>query len=453
MSATVTKLQTARLPVTEDSLAVVFANEYEDSARYDHHTGRWYVWDGSRWRHNQVQLPVEWARGICRRFGALDTKLGKVLGKSGTISGIERLARADPRLAVTSEVFDRDPWLLGTPSGTVDLRTGATRAARPPDMITKAAGVAPAPERAVPTRWLQFLNEATGGDAELIQFLKTIAGYCLTGMTNEHALVFVYGPGGNGKTVFLNTLSYILGDYATTAPMETFTAAKNERHPTDLAMLQGARMVSAAETEEGRAWAESRIKALTGGDEISARFMRQDFFTFRPTFKLLIIGNHKPVLRNVDEAARRRFRLVPFTIRPATPDPHLETRLRAEAPAILRWAIEGCLEWQQFGLARPAAVERETTAYFADQDTMRQWAEECCDVDRAPISPATQSRSLSSKLYGSWADWCKRNGEEAGTNKRFSQDLERRGFLKKPSLHGKEFLGIRIRNRSESDER
>jgi hypothetical protein len=179
---------------------------------------------------------------------------------------VEAFARADPQLAVTAEIWDRDPWLLGTPGGTVDLRTGELRTARREDFITKQTGAAPEPGE--PRRWLQFLREATAGDSELVRFLQQVAGYCLTGSTREHSLFFIYGPGGNGKSVFLNLLNYVLGDYATTAAMETFTASKHDRHPTDLAMLNGARLVSASETEEGRAWAESRIKQLTGGDKI-----------------------------------------------------------------------------------------------------------------------------------------------------------------------------------------
>src|SRR6266850_943776 len=138
--------------------------------------------------------------------------------------------------------------------------------------------------------------------------------------------------------------------------METFTASLNDRHPTDLAMLRGARLVTASETEEGRAWAEARIKQLTGGDRIAARFMRQDFFQYSPEFKLLVIGNHKPTLHNVDDAARRRFNIVPFIFKPAKPDHKLEQKLLAEAPAILQWMIDGCLDWQNNGLIRPAVV-------------------------------------------------------------------------------------------------
>jgi putative DNA primase/helicase len=180
-------------------------------------------------------------------------------------------------------------------------------------------------------------------------FYRSAKNYSLTGTTREHALLFIYGPGGNDKSVLLNTVSGILGDYCRTAPMDTFTASPGDRHPTDLAMLRGARLVTATETEEGRAWAESRIKQMTGGDPISARFMRQDFFTFTPQFKLTITGNHKPVLRNVDEANRRRFKTGPFLHTPPQPDRELEIKLRAEWPGILEWMVEGCLDWQKNG--------------------------------------------------------------------------------------------------------
>jgi putative DNA primase/helicase len=240
---------------------------------------------------------------------------------------VETFAQRGP-LSIQSEKLDSDPMLLATPSGTVDLRTGKLSEADPSDFITRCTSVGPAAPGTLAPTWQRFLNEATGGDHELIAFLQRWAGYCLTGETIEHALMFVYGPGGNGKTVFVNTLAGILGSYGTVSPMDTFTEHYGDRHPTDLAMLRGARLVTASETEEGRAWAESRIKQLTGGEPITARFMRQDFFTFVPNFKLLIVGNHKPVLRNVDEAARRRFRIVPFTRKPANPDPRLADKLR-----------------------------------------------------------------------------------------------------------------------------
>jgi putative DNA primase/helicase len=299
--------------------------------------------------------------------------------------------------------------------------------------------------------WLRFLDEATDGDKALVRFLQQWCGYSLTGDTCEHALVFVYGPGGNGKTVFLNTTSGLAGAYATTAPMDTFAAAKGDRHPTDLAMLRGARMVTASETEEGRPWAESRIKQMTGGDPITARFMRQDFFTYTPQFKLTIVGNHKPVLRNVDDAARRRFILVPFTRKPAHPDRQLETKLKAEWPGILRWMIQGCLDWQGNGLIRPETVKAATADYFDNQDLLGQWLEEECDCEPGN----TYKWDKTSVLFESWSTYAQRAGEDAGSKKAFSDKMQSRGFEPARGTGGvRLFRGVRKRiNRFEqSDE-
>ena len=246
------------------------------------------------------------------------------------------------------------------------------------DLITKMTTVGPG--ETCP-KWLEFLNRIFAGDQNLIAYIQRVLGYSLTGSVQEHALFFCHGTGGNGKGVLLGTWHKILGDYSAIAPMSTFTATQNERHPTELAMLRGARLVTAQETEDGERWAESKIKALTGGDPISARFMRQDFFTYQPSFKLIVAGNHRPSLRNVDEAIRRRFNLVPFTITIplAERDPDLAEKLKEEWPGILAWAIEGCLEWQRIGLAPPSAVTKATEDYLTEEDAVGRFISECCE--------------------------------------------------------------------------
>jgi putative DNA primase/helicase len=250
---------------------------------------------------------------VCREAAAECVKpsIAAAIASAKTVAAVERLARSDRCIAATVDQWDSDPWLLNTPVGALDLRRGDSCRRRPQGYFTKSTAVGPRGECSL---WRTFLERITDGNEELERFLQRMAGYCLTGSTREHALFFLYGTGANGKSVLLNTLSGILGDYARSAPIETFTASNVERHPTDLASLRGARLVMAVETEEGRRWAESRIKVLTGGDKIAARFMREDFFEFIPQFKLIIAGNHKPGLRSVDEAIRRRFHLVPFTV-------------------------------------------------------------------------------------------------------------------------------------------
>lgn len=215
-----------------------------------------------------------------------------------------------------------------------------------------------------------------------------------------------------------------MGDYATTAAMDTFTSTRGDKHPTELALLRGARMVSASETEEGRAWAEARIKQMTGGDPITARFMRQDFFTYQPQFKLTIVGNHAPALANVDDAARRRFNIVPFTVKPKNPDRQLEEKLQTEWPAILNWMVEGCLAWRSSGLQQPESVRAATAEYFSQQDLTRQWLDECTTLE-----PGNEHRFEASKdLFASWSVFAKANGEDAGTTKALATRLRRHGL-------------------------
>lgn len=423
---------------TEDGIALAFAAKHNRDLRYCHDDGKWHVWTGTRWQKDETKLAFSLARKMCRDF---NTTSEQMLAKASTAAAVERFAQADRAFAVNSAIWDTDPFLLGTPAGVVNLRNGILRPAERTDFITKQAAVAPDPKAERPL-WTRFLDEATLCDKGLQRFLKQVAGYCLTGDVSEHALFFVYGPGGNGKSVFLNVLAGLMGDYATTAAMDTFTASASDKHPTDLAMLRGARMVSASETEEGRAWAESRIKQMTGGDTIRARFMRQDFFEYRPQFKLVIVGNHKPVLRNVDEAARRRLNIIPFIHKPPVPDRQLEEKLKAEWPAILAWAIEGAIDWRQNGLVRPAVVAEATDEYFTEQDSVRQWEEECCELGGRNICDTTGA------LFASWSAYAQANGEKPGTKKWLSQVLHRRyqPVAETPGHRKKRgFLGIAVK--------
>jgi putative DNA primase/helicase len=428
--------------VTEDSATIEFARLHEGRLRFDHDAGKWREWTGSVWRENKTGIAFNFARELARDLAENEPdKVRYVTSKTSFAAGVERFARADPVFATTADFWDRDPMLLGTPEGVVDLRTGRQRASKPGDGLTKATAVAPAPNADCPL-WTRFLAETTGGDEEMVRFLRQWFGYCLTGDTREHALVFVFGPGGNGKSVFLNVLTGILGDYATTATMDAFIASHGDKHSTDLAMLRGARLVTASETEEGRQWAEARIKQLTGGDPIMARFMRQDNFTFKPQFKLTIVGNHKPSLRTVDDAQRRRFNLVPFNHKPVTPDRQLESKLRTEWPAILQWAIEGCLDWQASGLTRPSSIVAATDAYFSDQDLIGQWLAEERDAE-----PGNRYKSATSaSLFASWSAYATRAGEKPGPRNPFTEDLQKRGFEKHKGAKGlRALIGIRLK--------
>ncbi len=406
--------------LSEDALAVAFTTRHGEGLRYVAEWGKWLSWDGTRWRFDRTLRVFDLARAVCREAAAtLDNPRSRArIASAQTRGAVVQLAMADRVHARASEEWDADPWLLNTPGGTVDLRTGELRPHRRSDCITKSASVTPG---GACSTWAAALLRWTGDDSDLASFLQRFVGYALTGVTSEHVFAFLYGVGANGKGSFLNTLSSIFGDYATVAPVDTFTVSTGERHPADLAMLRGARLVPAQETQDGRRWDEARVKALTGGDPITARFMRQDFFTFQPQFKLFVAGNHKPALRGVDEAMRRRLLLVPFDvcIPAAERDKDLGEKLRAEAPGILAWAVRGCLEWQQGGLRPPRRVLAATETYFEAQDAVGRWLADCCAF--GPGESATKAA-----LHASWRAWAEAAGEYVLSQRKLLEDLERR---------------------------
>jgi P4 family phage/plasmid primase-like protien len=426
--------------LVEDGLALAFAAQVEATARWVQDWGAWLHWDGAVWIRDGTLATYDLVRRLCRLAAAgAPKKRATELRKASTVAAVERMSRSDRRLAAIGEQWDADPWALNTPAGLVNLHDGTVRPHDPGAYCTKITAVAPGGDCPL---WRRFLAEVTDSDPDLEAFLQRVVGYGLTGAILEHALFFLYGTGRNGKGVFLNTVKAILDAYATVAPMTAFTDTHHDQHPTDLAMLRGARLVIAQETEEGRNWAESRIKALTGGDPITARFMRQDFFTFTPQFKLLIAGNHKPTLRNVDEAIRGRLHLIPFTVTipPERRDPSLPDKLKAEWPGILLWAIEGCLLYQQIGLAPPAAVVNATAEYFEAQDDFAQWLDECCDVGKEYWEPV-------GRLFENWRNWAEASRLPVGTKKRLSSELDKAGFPagRNPSRGGRYRAGIRLK--------
>jgi putative DNA primase/helicase len=430
--------------LSEDRFAREFTECHGENTRFCHTSGQWFVFNGNHWVSDHTKQVSNLIRVIIRELSAG----AATFSKSSVVNGTENLAKNDRAHAVTTGFWDAHTYLLGTPKGTVDLKTGDLRPACPKDAITKVTACAP--EDGSPATWLRFLNDATGNDPSMVRYLQQICGYALTGDTKEHALFFVHGHGGNGKSVFLNTVAGILADYATTASMETFTAQKFAQHSTELAMLVGARLVSASETEADRKLAEARIKQLTGGDPITARFMRQDNFTFQPQFKLMIIGNHEPRIQHVDDAIRRRFNVLPFTFKPQNPDKDLEKKLKSEWPQILNWIIEGCIDWQANGLIRPAKVTAATEEYFDDQDIFGQWLKTKCTINlkmdhfKVPVSTA----------FKSWSDFAEEMGEPAGDKQGLGRRLKKFGIESKPKsnfetgIKERYYIGMIINNHS-----
>lgn len=404
--------------------------------------GSCFLWDGTRWKRDATNALFDLVRGICRDVArSAEPAKAKSICSAHTMSAVVKIVSADAQLAIDPERWDANPFLLNTPVGTVDLCSGKLSPHRREDFLTKMTLVGPSGDCPL---WLTFLDRVTASSSALQSFLQRVFGYCLTGDVREQVLFFLYGLGANGKSVFVNTLCNLLGDYATSVPIEVFMATGSDRHPTEIASMFGARVVSSFEVESGKRWAESRIKALTGGDKVSARWMRADFFSFRPTAKLLISGNHRPGLRSVDEAIRRRFRLIPFTvvIPPNERDLRLAEKLQQEWAGILAWAVAGCLEWQRQGLNPPEVALLATDSYLADEDVISRFVEERCILDDSFCS-------ATSLLYAAWRDWMDFRGENPGSIRSFSQSLETVGLMRHRSADVRGFRGIALRNDKE----
>jgi putative DNA primase/helicase len=427
--------------ITEDSLALALTAKYADTLRYVHEWGTWLAWDGVVWKPENTLKVLDLSRAICREYAtALKGSSKKRILQASTVAAVERLAKADRQFATTSDRWNSDPMQLNTLSGIIDLKTGKSLSHNRANFHTKVAGSAVSDSKS--ELWLDFLKRITNGDAELQSYLQRMAGYCLTGSVQEHVLFFCYGTGSNGKSKFIEALAGILGDYAKATPQETFTETKNDQHPCAVAALQSVRLAHTTETEKSSRFAESRIKQLTGGDKITARYMRQNFFEFSPQFKVLIAGNHKPRLSSVDEAIRRRFHLVPFavTIPAEERDLRLGEKLKAEWPSILGWAIRGCLEWQKDGLRPPKCVLDATEEYLSTQDRIGLWLDERCTMN-----PSNTAGSSSS--FQDYKAWCESMNEQAGSQRTFSQELlAREGITKQHTMAGTQFCGFCLKS-------
>ena len=452
--------------LSQDAMAVDLGQRCWDSnARHVAAWGKWLFWTGTRWEvdekldhltrvrayvRDQAEELLEWAE---RKAAALDAQKegegdrlrrwardqARNMRSKNTVAAVESLARSNCASVARSDAFNADRLLLGTPGGTVDLRTGQLRPALRDDMITKLTACAPADPGSRPNLWLTFLTEIFDGDTELVAFMQRVAGYALTGLTTEHKLLFLYGTGRNGKSVFLNTLTWLWADYARRAAAETFLNTNGEKHSTGLAGLQGARLVAGSELPVGKTWDESVIKDLTGGDKMTARFMRGDFFDFDPQLTLMIAGNNQPSFRGVDEAIRARVVLVPFTVTipPEKRDKGLFDKLKAEGPAILRWAIDGALQWQERGLDVPAKVAAASAEYMDDEDTLGQFI-------RDELLEVRGHFTCAQDLYHRFAQWCDAKGLKAWTQLTLVKELKTRGFEPAKSNGRRGLKGLKL---------
>jgi putative DNA primase/helicase len=424
----------------ENTIAHRFVDENIERLRFDHSVGHWYRFSNSHWVIDETRATFHQIRLFIQ-----DNAQKKPTTK--LIYAVETLCRADPQMAVTAAIWNRDHHLIATPEAICDLRTGELKPTDPNSFINRCITVSPNWQATCP-KWINFLNEFTGGNDETIIYLQRLCGYSLTGETREQILPFLYGSGGNGKSIFLDMLRAIAGSYAATASASVFTEAGAKYHPTNLASLAASRLVIASETGEGETWNEQRIKSLTGGEPITARFMRQDPFSFVPTFKIVMSSNWKPTIRNVDPAIERRLHLVPCAFKPTRPNLNLKADLLRELDAITAWAITGAIEWHLNGLTAPPVIAAATSDYLNSQDVIGGWLDAACEQSPTYAEPT-------SHLFVSFDKYCAANGERAGTAKRLSEALQKRGFelvKNMPGYYGKRgFTGVRLKPSDQSD--
>jgi P4 family phage/plasmid primase-like protien len=424
--------------VDQFGLIEAFSKQFADKFRYQHDVGEWKIFDGNTWRRDDTNEAMHHARQVCKATAprADGKALQRSMRSQSTAEAVERGARSEPALATSSESWDADPLLLGTPNEVVDLRTDKVRQGKASDLVSRSTSV-PVGDASKAVRWLAFLKEALP-DTDTRSHLQRWLGYILTGLTNEQKFLFIYGPSRTGKSRVVEAVAHIMNDYGLTVASSTLMSKQHDAHPEELARLDGRRYWHVSEIEKGRKWHEERIKSITGGDKIAARYMRGNTFEFDPVGKLVVVANDAPALARVDEAMRRRIDVIPFECSPAKPDKDLPAKLEAEAEHILAWMIEGCLDWQEKGLTPSHVSQAAADAYFAEHDPVEQWLMEKCV--RQPHSHAPFK-----SLYSSYREFMSFNGWAFETETAFAKTLGTKGFANKKAREGNRRTGLRFK--------
>jgi putative DNA primase/helicase len=402
--------------LTEAWQAERFVSRYGGSWRFDHRRRQFFKFRDGRWQPDIIgeiwELLIALARVLqaeARRVADSEVRkrmvrFAKYLQSASGIRRVLAIVQNLPPVSTMGDLWDRDPWLLGTPNGVVDLRTGRLRPGRAEDFLTLSTAVPFHPSAKCP-RWEQFIAEVFEDALQLAAYIQRVAGYLATGVTTEHVLFLLFGSGSNGKSTFTIVLSHVLGQYAGTIPFTALELPQRSAVPDDLAALVGKRLVSASESIEGARLNEARLKALSGGDAIPARPLYGRWFEFYPTFKLVLSCNHKPTTRDDTFGFWRRVHLVPFGRRfdAGSRDSDLVQKLKEEGPGILRWIVEGCLQWQAQGLAPPPEVVAATQKYEKESDPLAEFIVERCDREEGASCGATE-------LYRAYVEWCASRG-------------------------------------------
>jgi P4 family phage/plasmid primase-like protien len=452
--ATVTPLP-VRTTTTDHGNAGLLVNRHGNEHRYIPEHGKWAHWDGTRWAREPdpaliTQAAAETIQSIDATGNAdLHQHKRRSLSRRALEAAVA-LARSDPRVRVPAAGLDAHPYELNTPTGIINLRTGELGPHDRTRYHTKTAGVGYNPDAPAPA-FHAFLDTTFNGDQEMIRYVQRLAGYAATGHVTEHVLPFFHGSGGNGKGVFLELLLAVLGDYATTAPAG-FLMAGREHHETEIARLAGMRLIVCSEVNQKARFDEAKVKLLTGGDWLTARYMNQDHFTFIPTHTLIVMGNHQPRVEAGGDSFWRRLRLVPFlhSIPEDQKDPELAARLIAqEGPGILNWLVAGAVDALAHGLRDPDKVRAATHEYAEEEDALARFID-----DKCTRGPATGFRIDTSLMRREYDAWCREQGEQPLSPQQFGRDLKARYDIGQAKSNGKRYYtGITIfKNEPETPE-
>lgn len=427
------------------------AGKYAGTIRYCHERGKWYVWSGTRWQLDTEGLPAQYAAAIARGLLAEAAKTDdpdkrSALAKWGLASenrtrldAIVAIAKSRPELVVQAKDLDADPWSLNCLNGTVNLRDGTLRPHAKDDLNTRLAPVNYDHAADCPI-FEAFLDRIFAGDKDLIGFVQRWIGYSLTGDITQQKLPIFYGVGANGKSVLLDTVMAIMGDYASPAPPNLLVKTGYQDHPTEIADLMGRRLVAASESEDGAALKIQLVKRLTGDQVLKARWMQGNYFSFQRTHKLILVTNNKPRVKEDSEAVWRRLFLVNFGVVIPTDqrDPRLLERLQAEWPGILAWMVRGCLDWQMGGLGQPpTSVVTATDANRASEDTVGKFIEERCDL-------VPEHYAIWSELFKAYRAWAEDAGERPMSSMSFAEYLTKHGVTSETRRIGRKTVKVRV---------
>ncbi|WEG13980.1 phage/plasmid primase, P4 family [Pullulanibacillus sp. KACC 23026] len=412
----------------------------------------WLIWNGKQWQEDSKRkieaLAAQTLRGLYAESKAEEDKYRAKQLYDWAKKCERRAIRINsildvrPMVSVKKKDFDSHKFLFNCENGVIDLKTGELKKHDRDLLLTKISPVPYKKDTKCPN-WLSFLESiflTLDGkpDHELITFLQKAIGYSLTGVTKEQVMFFLFGNGRNGKSTFINTIQDLLGEYGRQTNSDTFLKKRNDSGiNNDVARLDGARFVSAVESEEGQQLSEALVKQITGGEKMSARFLRQEYFEFTPEFKVFFTTNHKPIIKGSDEGIWRRIKLIPFTVTIPEDkiDYDLPEKLKSEMPGILNWAVEGCLKWQREGLGESKTVKTATEDYRQDMDILGPFIEENCTIH-------PEAKIEAKSLYENYSNWAYQNNEMELKNRAFYRQLEIRGFKKdrgaknKPTIFG-----------------